>query len=576
MKRKAIILTVISLLLALLFTQMGATAAASHDYATALEYSILFFDANKCGPDAATNNVFDWRGPCHTTDGSDIGIDLTGGYHDAGDHVKFGLPQAYTAAILGWSLYEYKDVFDSTGDTQKLLSTLKYFTDYLLKCHPDANTFYYQVGDGQEDHTYWGAPETQPGSRPVPYVANSSNPGSDVCGLTSAALTIMYLNYKDIDSGYANKCLKAAKELYNMGKTNLGYYKENAFYISHSYWDDLAFAATWLYIVENDSKYLTEIDNYLSNTTMWGESPFENKWTMCWDDMYMAVFCKLAEITGDQKYMNAMNYNLDYWMNSLTTTPGGLKYLSNWGVLRYAAAEAFLAYRYYQLTGNQAFKNFAQSQIDYALGSNPRNISYVIGYGSNYPKCPHHRAANGYTYANGDNAKPAKNLLLGALVGGPDQNDNYIDDVNQFQYTEVALDYNAAFVGALAATIKYSGNYIPTPTIRPTTSPSPTPTTAPPTDNPLIWCDLGDVNADGIVDSLDISLLKRFILRKIKTLPYQEDNRIRIPVADTDGDGEITSLDLSILKRFVLRKINKFPVVYDIYGNIIDQAYGGL
>ena len=72
----------------------------------------------------ATNNVFDWRGPCHTTDGSDIGIDLTGGYHDAGDHVKFGLPQAYTAAILGWSLYEYKDVFDSTGDTQSCSAPL--------------------------------------------------------------------------------------------------------------------------------------------------------------------------------------------------------------------------------------------------------------------------------------------------------------------------------------------------------------------------------------------------------------------------------------------------------------------
>ncbi|NLP14837.1 MAG: glycoside hydrolase [Clostridium sp.] len=572
MRKNVIMLTVTSLLFAFLFSQLGVTAANSHDYSTALEYSILFYDANKCGPDAAVNNVFDWRGACHTTDGSDIGIDLTGGYHDAGDHVKFGLPQAYSAALLGWALYEYKDVFDSTGDTQKLLSTLKYFTDYLLKCHPNANTFYYQVGDGQEDHTYWDAPETQPGSRPVPYVADSSNPASDVCGLTSAALTIMYLNYKDIDSGYANKCLKAAKELYNMGKTNLGYYKEDAFYISHSYWDDLSFAATWLYIVENDSNYLTEIDNYLSHTTLWGDSPFENKWTMCWDDMYMAVFCKLAEITGEQKYMDAMNYNLDYWMNSLTKTPGGLRYLSNWGVLRYASAEAFLAFRHYELKGNEALKNFAKSQIDYALGSNPLNISYVIGYGGNYPKCPHHRAANGYTYANGDNAKPAKNLLLGALVGGPDQNDSYIDDVNQFQFTEVAIDYNAAFVGALAATIRFSGNYVkPSPTIKPSSSPHPTPPTPTPTESSLIWCDVGDVNADNGIDSTDITLMKRYILNKIKSLPYQDIDGIHIPAGDTNGDGEINSTDLTLLKRYVLRKLSKFPVEYDIYGNIISS-----
>jgi len=72
-------------------------------------------------------------------------------------------------------------------------------------------------------------------------------------------------------------------------------------------------------------------------------------------------------------------------MNSLNTTPGGLKYLDSWGVLRYAAAEAFIAMRYYELTKNEALKSFAKSQIDYILGSNPINMSYVIGYGSNYP-----------------------------------------------------------------------------------------------------------------------------------------------------------------------------------------------
>ncbi|CDG34951.1 glycoside hydrolase family 9 [Acetivibrio thermocellus BC1] len=563
MRKIAVLLITLTFLVTTLFSMSFSSAAASHDYATALKYSILFYDANKCGPDAAVDNVFSWRGPCHTTDGSEIGLDLTGGYHDAGDHVKFGLPQAYAAAVLGWSLYEYKGVFDATGNTSKMLSTLKYFTDYLLKCHPDSNTFYYQVGDGQADHTYWGAPEVQPGPRPVPYVANASNAASDVCGLTSAALTIMYLNYKDIDQNYANKCLKAAKELYTMAKTNLGYYAENAFYISHSYWDDLSFAATWLYVVEKDPTYLKEIDSYLSNKTLWGESPFNNKWTMCWDDMYMAVFCKLAEITGEQKYIDAMNYNLDYWMNSLNTTPGGLKYLDSWGVLRYAAAEAFIAMRYYELTKNEALKSFAKSQIDYILGSNPINMSYVIGYGSNYPKCPHHRAANGYTYANGDNAKPAKNLLLGALVGGPNMSDNFIDDVNQFQFTEVAIDYNAAFVGALAAIEKYYGNIvIPTPPA--TTPPSPTATPS------LIWCDVGDLNADGSINSVDITYMKRYLLRSISVLPYQENERIRIPAADTNGDGAINSSDMVLLKRYVLRSISEFPVKYDIYGNVIN------
>jgi len=98
MRKIAVLLITLTFLVTTLFSMSFSSAAASHDYATALKYSILFYDANKCGPDAAVDNVFSWRGPCHTTDGSEIGLDLTGGYHDAGDHVKFGLPQAYAAA----------------------------------------------------------------------------------------------------------------------------------------------------------------------------------------------------------------------------------------------------------------------------------------------------------------------------------------------------------------------------------------------------------------------------------------------------------------------------------------------
>jgi len=64
----------------------------------------------------------------------------------------------------------------------------------------------------------------------------------------------------------------------------------------------------------------------------------------------------------------------------------------------------------------------------------------------------------------------------------------------------------------------------------------------------------GDVNNDGVVNSMDYSLIKRFILNKVILTQEQ------IKVADVDGDGSVTSLDYSLVKRYILGKIAKFPV----------------
>ncbi|NLM57538.1 MAG: endoglucanase [Clostridium sp.] len=66
---------------------------------------------------------------------------------------------------------------------------------------------------------------------------------------------------------------------------------------------------------------------------------------------------------------------------------------------------------------------------------------------------------------------------------------------------------------------------------------------------------VGDLNGDGFVDSIDITLMKRFLLRVIDSLPVEDP----LWSADTNGDGMIDSIDLTILKRYVLRKIDEFP-----------------
>jgi len=100
------------------------------------------------------------------------------------------------------------------------------------------------------------------------------------------------------------------------------------------------------------------------------------------------------------------------------------------------------------------------------------------------------------------------------------------------------------------------GNSIPTPSIPPqTSSPKTTPpqiTPTPTTYHPEIV--YGDINGDGLVDSTDLTILKRYILRR---LDFTSD---QLKAADVNLDNEVNSTDITILKRFILRKIDSLPV----------------
>jgi len=88
-----------------------------------------------------------------------------------------------------------------------------------------------------------------------------------------------------------------------------------------------------------------------------------------------------------------------------------------------------------------------------------------------------------------------------------------------------------------------------TPTKNNTPTPVPTPSTS---SSPEIK--LGDLDLDGSVDSFDLTLLKRFFLRKLKEFP-SGDHAKSLLAADVNKDGSIDSLDVSILKRVILRKM---------------------
>ncbi|KAE9585064.1 putative cellulase [Lupinus albus] len=100
-------------------------------------------------------------------------------------------------------------------------------------------------------------------------------------------------------------------------------------------------------------------------------------------------------------------------------------------------------------------------QINYILGNNPQNMSYIVGFGNQYPKHVHHRGASipqnnvKYNCKEGlqwrDTSKPNPNTIIGAMVAGPDKNDGFQDVRTNYNYTEPTLAGNAGLVAALVA-----------------------------------------------------------------------------------------------------------------------------
>lgn len=363
------------------FSAAAADATTSEEeveinFAKALQMSLYFYDANKCGSGITGGNL-EWRGDCHTEDAAvplkpmgedykgtnlsqefidahrdildpdgDGTIDVAGGMHDAGDHVKFCLPGSYAASTLGWGYYEFRDAYVDSGQQWHIEDILHWFNDYYLKCtyfdeNGDILAFCYQVGEGDIDHNYWNAPELQNESlldfaRPA-YFATVETPASDMCAGVAASLAVNYLNFKDTEPEYAERCLNTAVKMYEFavkthseaedGKTvtSLGY--DGGFYTSSYDYDELAWAAVWLYECTGEYDYINDIISVDENTSGdMGAHPYtgylkriiadtgncwQNIWVHCWDTVWGGVFAKLAPITNTARDWYIFRWNLE-------------------------------------------------------------------------------------------------------------------------------------------------------------------------------------------------------------------------------------------------------------------------
>ena len=466
--KKQLSFTLITLLL--LSSEILHTMCATN-YGEALQKSLFFYEVQQAGVLPDWNEV-SWRADSMENDF------VPGGWFDAGDHFKFTLTIAYTATVLAWGLYQFGDAVKKAGLDEMYKNNLKWALDYLVQTDQGGKVVG-TIGKDGFDHTWWGSPEvylrkmklaTELDERPYDVISCTST-----VALTSAALAAGYLIYKD--AGY----LSHAKSLYeaaNKTRDNKDQGMQKSYYPATDFYDELFYAANWLYMATGDKKYLDDCEkDFIPNFPLENQST-ERKftWGFCWDDHSQAAALLYAINTGKDEWIDQVVRHLDYWTvgyggKKVDYTPDGMAWLFQWGSTRHCANTVFLALVACEtiLKDNSElvtrYHDFAKKQFDYFFGDNKIGLSYVIGMGKN-PKSVHHRGASGIhddhwnslgTDADDGYQTEYAHVLYGALEGGPNRDGSFTDEVGAYQNTEVAIDYNAGFTAALCGMIHLHG-----------------------------------------------------------------------------------------------------------------------
>ncbi|XP_027911709.1 endoglucanase 8-like [Vigna unguiculata] len=462
---------------------MTVTRADSINYGEALRKSILFFEGQRSGKLPPSQRM-KWRKDSALSDGSDIHINMVGGYYDAGDNVKFHFPMAFTTTMLAWSVVEFGDLMGS--ELKNALDAIRWGSDYFMKATKFPDLVVAQVGDANADHACSERPEDMDTPR-TSYFLTKEKPGSELAAEIAAALAASSIAFRATDASYSNIILNRAIQVFDFANKYRGSYNNSVgaaacpFYCDYnSYMDDLTWGAAWLYKATKKTSYW---DFVKSNIEKVGVDPYQFGWDAKTAGINVLVsqasFCSYSAsadlfIPDADKLMCSLLPNSPKYV---TYSKGGLLFKNGPSNLQSVTALSFLLIVYarfmdhakktipcgQETVDSKRLISIAKTQADYILGNNPLGMSYMVGYGRKYPQKIHHRGSvlpsldshpqhlgcrDGDSYFKSE--KPNLNVLTGAVVGGPANDDSFQDSRFNVSQSEPATYINAPFVGVLA------------------------------------------------------------------------------------------------------------------------------
>lgn len=373
-------------------------------YNSVVDSLLKFFKVQRCG---YTSPIL--HDICHIADATSYvengietkkQIDVTGGWHDAGDYTKFLNTTAFSTYMLLFA-YDYdpqKFGFDNDKDNiPDILEEAKIGLDWLIRAAYNYK-FVTQVQDEDDQSVGWRMPEDDPlqFDRPA-FIGN----GKNLIGIFVATMSLASkiwkekLNYNQ----FANKCLTLAENYYSIRNKVPDIADEGTgVYVDKNYEGKMALGAIELYNVTN-------IPDLLNDAKIYADSAKADFW-WSWGDINALAHYRLIEY--DRKYIEFIKQNLEHFLETSKNSVFERGAEVSWGTNHAIMGIVLQNILYESVTGDRTFRSLAIEQRDYILGRNPWGVSFIANFGEVYTKNFHHQVA----YFHGGE-------LPGAVAAGP-------------------------------------------------------------------------------------------------------------------------------------------------------------
>jgi len=373
-------------------------------YNSIVDSLLLFFKVQRCG---FTNPIL--HKECHYFDATSIlldrakldeQLDVTGGWHDAGDYTKFLNTTAYVTytLLLAYQLNPVKFATDADhNELADILDEAKIGLDWLMKLIYKKHQFIVQVQDLRDHAQGWRLPENDKLLSDRPAFVGI---GKNLIGIYSATMALAYRIWGNIPGYYsfAENCLTSAENMYSIyhdvpdvDKSGTGAYQDSKFE------GKMALAAIELYLA-------TLQKNYFDQAKTFAEAAGSDYW-WSWGDINAYTHYRIAKI--DTSFRKYLKNNLAFFQKQMNSHTFGEATHDTWGSNSSILGVALQALLWKDLTGETTFDTLAVMQRDYILGRNQWGVSFIYNIGTTFSKNFHSQVA----YFNG-------NRLPGAVAAG--------------------------------------------------------------------------------------------------------------------------------------------------------------